>query len=313
MKDIAVIAEINKGKLTKASIAACQVAQAFAEQLGSGAVALVCGDNAKAAKELSSYVKTIYTAKTLNVAAAATMLNKQYGINGFILPASPAARELAGAISASTGFAAAADCVELFASNGKPTAKRLTSDGRFIEECKPQGEGFVFGLAFAAAVPSVLANKGEIVRLADGDAAGVVSIIQGKLYPAQKKTNIPAARIIVSGGRGCGSEAGYKNFVVALAEKLGGEYTGSRAAVDAGWIPASRQIGLSGNMVSPDLYIAVGISGAGQHIVGMNTSACVIAINKDASAPIFAEADYGIVGDAADIVPAILKNLQSIE
>jgi electron transfer flavoprotein alpha subunit len=127
-----------------------------------------------------------------------------------------------------------------------------------------------------------------------------------------EEERIEEAQIIVSAGRGCQDPINL-DVVRKLARKLGGVLAGSRAIVEAGWVPHSLQVGQSGTTVGPELYIAVGISGAVQHVVGMSSSRKIIAINKDPDAPIFKIADLGIVGDALVIIPKLLDEIERIK
>ena len=124
------------------------------------------------------------------------------------------------------------------------------------------------------------------------------------------RVSLTEADIVVAGGRGVGDAAGFERSVVQLAEALGAAVGATRAVVDAGWRPYTEQVGQTGKTVQPKIYIAVGISGATQHLSGMNKSKLVIAINKDSDAPIFKIADYGLVGDVNQIVPALIEELR---
>jgi electron transfer flavoprotein alpha subunit len=134
--------------------------------------------------------------------------------------------------------------------------------------------------------------------------------VTGKTVERSSRVGLAEAEIVVSGGRGVGSAEGFTQYVEALADQLGAAVGATRAIVDAGWRPYSEQVGQTGKTVQPRLYIAIGISGAVQHLSGMNKSKTIVAINRDAEAPIFKIADYGIVGDVPQLVPAILAELK---
>ena len=164
--------------------------------------------------------------------------------------------------------------------------------------------------SFAAEPSGGAAAAVEAVTGVDAGRAGEAKILE-RHVEEREGPKLEEATIVVSGGRGIGAAESYEPLVEQLAKLLGGASGASRAIVDAGWVPYSKQVGQTGKTVKPKLYIALGISGATQHLVGMKGSDNIIAINKDGEAPIFGVADLGIVGDVHKVVPKLIEALQA--
>jgi len=203
------------------------------------------------------------------------------------------------------------DCTELAVQDGRIRATRPVYAGKLITNVYPKGNMLLASLrsrAFPAAEADAGRN-GETVVVQPAMQQGDIGVEVLGLEASEGTVSLTDSGIIVSGGRGVGGPEGFEP-VRQLAATLGAALGASRAAVDADWIPYACQVGQTGKTVSPDLYVAAGISGAIQHLAGMRTSKVIVAINKDPEAPIFKVAQYGIVGDLFKIVPAMVAEFE---
>jgi electron transfer flavoprotein alpha subunit len=225
--------------------------------------------------------------------------------------AGPDGRDIAGALSGLTGRGVLANAVAARWADGGPIATHSVFGGKLVtESALRDGRGIVTVrpnsvTAAPASVPGVVEplDAGEPLR------QPAVEIID-RIEAAETAVSIDDARIIVAGGRGVGGPDGF-GLVGDLAEVLGGAVGATRAAVDSGWIPYSQQIGQTGKIVKPQLYLALGISGAIQHKVGMQTAETIVAVNRDPDAPIGEFADVFVVGDLFEVGAALLAQLRA--
>ena len=207
------------------------------------------------------------------------------------------------------------DVVDLRVDGGEPVFVRQPYQGKLNADCAFMGAGlrlvsFQAG-AFLADDAARSDSAAEIIaQKVDLSAVEVRTEVLETFQEVENKVDLSRADVIVAVGRGIGKQENL-GIVEELAAALGGQLAASRPVCDNEWLPMDRQIGSSGQTVAPRLYLAVGISGAIQHLVGMKNSGTIVAINKDANAPIFSVADYGIVGDLFEIVPALTKELEN--
>ena len=181
--------------------------------------------------------------------------------------------------------------------------------GNALETVQASGTPIVVTIRPTAFDPAAASGGSASIetRTATGDT-GLTQFI-GQELTKSERPDLQTAKIVISGGRGLGSGENYQKYIIPVADKLGAATGASRAAVDAGYVPNDYQVGQTGKIVAPDLYLAVGISGAIQHLAGMKDSKVIVAINKDEEAPIFQIADYGLVADLFEALPALEKAL----
>lgn len=225
-----------------------------------------------------------------------------------LLPADATGRDLAPRLAWRAGMGLVTQVTGFGREPGRLVAMRPVYGGRAtaVLELAPRTVATIRARAFP---PHSLDGRGTVVRLDYSPSPGTdfVHVVE-RIREEASGVDLEEARVVVSGGRGMGGPEGFA-MLAELARLLGGAVGGSRAATDAGWLPPSRQIGLTGRSIAPELYIAVGISGASQHLAGVKAARTIVAINIDPAAPIFSAADIGVVGDWRPVVGALIAEL----
>lgn len=312
MSQILVFTEHANGKLKRSSM---ELLQAAAKS-NSSVAAVVFGSNAKdlAAEAGHNGAKDVYVVTDTSLDSynpeifSATMATVVGKVNPALILASASAtgRDLFPRLAARLGAGIASDCTELNISGDDVTAVKPMYSGKCSATANFENCAIKIVLMRANQLPvaasdsTKTANTIEIPYAKPDLKTLVKEIVKG----ASEKLDLTEANVIVAGGRGL-KEAGNFSVLNDLADTLGATVGASRAVVDAGWVSHGMQVGQTGKTVAPTLYIAVGISGAIQHLAGMSGSKVIVAINNDPNAPIFQKATYGIVGDALEVVPAL--------
>ncbi len=307
---ILVLAQHDNTVLDKATLHAVTAARA----IGGDIHLLVAGQGAAAVAEAAAAVEGI--AKVIHVDAeiyanpvaedlADLLVAMAADYDYFLAAATTFGKNVMPRLAALIDSAQLSDIVEVL---GPDTFKRFIYAGNAIATVRSDDKKRVITVrttTFEATADT--GGSAEITTIAAVDPKGLAKFV-GREVSGGDRPDLTSARIVVSGGRGLGSGENFA-IVEALADSLGAAVGASRAAVDAGYVPNDYQVGQTGKVVAPDLYVAVGISGAIQHLAGMKESKVIIAINKDEDAPIFQVADVGLVGDLFKIVPELTSKL----
>ena len=318
MGAILVVGEVAPdGSLTKLSTEVATLARAIATAGGTrvSGVTVAAGSDAAAA-ELATYLPSVAIETGVSADAtaserAAVLAAALEGVDHVLVPASPDGRDLAGVLSALTGRGVLANATGASWSGDGPQVQHSVFGGKWITDSAFTGSGGIVTVRANAVTAEPLAASGEVTTRTSAAMRDIASVrLVDRIASEGPAVSIDDAKIIVSGGRGVGGPEGFE-LLGELADTLGGAVGASRAAVDSGWIPYAQQIGQTGKIVKPQLYLAMGISGAIQHKVGMQTAETIIAVNRDPDAPIADFADMLVVGDLFEVGRALLEELRT--
>jgi electron transfer flavoprotein alpha subunit len=285
-----------------------------AKQLGGDIHVLVAGSGAAPAAaeagKLDGVAKVLvadapHLANGLAEEVAALVVPLMDGYDVFIAPSTASGKNVAPRVAALLDVMQVSDITKVLAPD---TFERPIYAGNAIQTVKSAEPKKVITVRTASFVAAGAGGSAPVETISSPAAVGISSFEKAELSKSDRP-ELTSARIIISGGRGIGNAENFKTYIEPLADKLGAAMGASRAAVDAGFAPNDLQVGQTGKVVAPELYIAVGISGAIQHLAGMKDSKVIVAINKDGEAPIFQVADYGLVADLFQALPELADEL----
>lgn len=321
MGTILIVGEIQNGKLREATLELVSAARQLAPALGAEVKSLLLGHGIDAqAEELSKKGGG-------EVLVADHELLASYGVDAYsrvvraaiakvspdvvLVSNTPAGWDLAPRLAAGLDAAFVSDAFKIEVEAGKPVFLRRVFNGKLDARVSVASLPVVATMQPGATAAHTGSEPGSVSKLDVSLSAGDLKAKFVRVQAAEAKgVDLTKADVIVSGGRSLGGTDKFMEIIKPLADVLGGAMGASRPVVDSGWLPHEYQVGSSGQTVTPKLYIAIGISGAIQHLVGMKSSNFIIAINKDPDAPIFEVANLGVVGDLFEIVPALTKAIK---
>jgi len=285
-----------------------------ATQIGGDVTVLVAGSNAKPAADeaakLAGVSKVLLAddaayANQLAEPLAALIVSLSDAYDVIIAPATASAKNVLPRVAALLDVAQVSEIIEVISAD---TFKRPIYAGNAIQTVQASDAKKVITVRTSTFAPAQAGGSASVETLAAAENPALSSFVSDALASSDRP-ELTSAKIIISGGRALGSSEKFKEVILPVADKLGAAVGASRAAVDAGYAPNDWQVGQTGKVVAPQLYIAAGISGAIQHLAGMKDSKVIVAINKDEEAPIFQVADYGLVADLFDALPELERAL----
>jgi electron transfer flavoprotein alpha subunit len=317
MANVLAFAESRGGELRKVALETVTAARALADAENGELHALVLGAPgiASKAEQLARYGADVVlvvehpalaTHSAEVAAATAAARAKDGGYGAVVFAASAQGKDLAPRVAAKLGVPMAADVLSFEKTRSGIAARHPGYASKVLQTLTLTAKPAILSVRPGAFTPVASAKPGRVESMAPAmDPASARVVVKEVIQGRSGKPDLGEAPVIVSGGRGLRAAENFR-LVEELADAFGNAAVGcTRAVADDGWRPQSDQIGQTGRTVSPELYVAVGISGAIQHLAGMRTAKTIVAINRDKEAPIFKVADYGIVGDALDVVPAL--------
>ena len=316
MSTIAVLVEQSAGAPSRAGLEAVGAARAAGAQT---VVAVLWGEGADGAAQAlgASGVDRAVVLTGLDpygpdaLAAEVAAVVGEQDAKAFLAAATSTGRDVAPRVAAHLDATLFSDCTGLDASGDGYAVVRPWLAGKLVATL--ESDAPVLCATLRRNIFAPVSGEGSVEVVQKAASATAKAVLTGIEAKGASTLDVAEAPVVVSGGRGL-KEAGNFKLVEDLAAAFGNAAVGaSRAVVDAGWRPHSEQVGQTGKTVSPQLYVAIGISGAIQHLAGMKTSKVIVAINKDADAPIFKLADYGIVGDAFEVVPALAEAVRAVK
>jgi electron transfer flavoprotein alpha subunit len=310
---VLLLAEHGNTTLNGATAKALSAARAMGGDIHVLVAGNGCRPAAEAAAKLEGVTKVLlaeapHLANALAEELTALIVPLMAGYEALVAPSTATGKNVCPRVAALLDVMQVSDITKVLAAD---TFERPIYAGNAIQTLKCVESKKVVTVRTASFAAAGEGGSAPVEAIAAPVALGISGFVSAEIHKSDRP-ELASARIIISGGRGMASGDNFKTYIEPVADRLGAAMGASRAAVDAGFVPNDMQVGQTGKVVAPDLYVAVGISGAIQHLAGMKDSKVIVAINKDAEAPIFQVADYGLVADLFQALPELEKELRNV-